>query len=433
MNNIQQSLLNFHTKKTSDCITSKSGLALFYETALSFGLIQYIDWIFPKSGSNRGIKARDYVMSIVLMLTGGGKYMEDVRHIKNDPGLCKLCSIKKVPSPDAVANWLKNTSNLSKLKKIIEFLNKCIIQKSIITDFTVDVDATDIANEKECSKMTYKGYKANSVLLSFLSELGLCVADTYREGSAYAGNGIKDHILYVKKLLKPLNKNFRYLRSDSAGYNSEVMETCFENGIVFAIAADHDKAVNSAISDIPEESWKDLYYKDGVKSERQYASFVHALNSSKNAFTMIVQRYEDKQQTVLFKEFRYKYYTIATNDFERNHQDVIHFYNARGNAENYNKELKDGFGLEHAPSKNLKSCDAFFKLGILAYNISVAFKKIIAGGEWINKQIKTIRWQLIFIAGKVVRHSHQLLLKMSSQYLSPFNSLRNKIFEFAKT
>lgn len=157
MNNIQQTLLNFHTKETSDCITAKSGLVLFYETALSFGLIQYIDWIFPKPGSNRGIKARDYVMTIVLMLTGGGKYMEDIRQIRDDKGLLRLCGINKVPSPDAIALWLKNGSNIKLLKKVIAFLNKKIIVRSGITDFTMDVDATDIENEKECAKMTYYG------------------------------------------------------------------------------------------------------------------------------------------------------------------------------------------------------------------------------------------------------------------------------------
>jgi hypothetical protein len=222
--------------------------------------------------------------------------------------------------------------------------------------------------------------------------------------------------------LKPLNKNLRYLRSNSAAYNCDVIDACFEQGVIFTITADHDSAVNSAISDIPD--WQNLYDKYGSKTDRQFASFVHSFNNSKNAFTIIVQRYEDKDQMVLFKQFKYRYYVISTNDFKRTHQDLIHFHNGRANSENYNKELKDGFGLKHVPSKNINADDAFFKLGILAYNISAAFKKLILGGDWVNRQIKTIRWQLIFIAGKVIRHGRQLILKLAKYYLPLINSAR---------
>jgi len=129
----------------------------------------------------------------------------------------------------------------------------------------------------------------------------------------------------------------------------------------------------------------------------------------------------------LFDEYRYKYYVIATNDYEREPQEIIYFHNGRGNSENYNKELKSGFGLEHVPTQDIFANSIFFKLGILAYNLSIALKRIVLGGDWIKKTISTLRWQLIFIAAKIVSHSKQLFLKIKSSYFSLFNSILSKI------
>ncbi|MEJ5165831.1 MAG: IS1380 family transposase, partial [Thermoanaerobaculia bacterium] len=78
---IQQNLLNFKLEVTSDCITAKSGLLVFVKLAEEVGLTKLIHCLFGRPGSNRGIRAYDYVMSILLMLIGGGKYLEDIRQI----------------------------------------------------------------------------------------------------------------------------------------------------------------------------------------------------------------------------------------------------------------------------------------------------------------------------------------------------------------
>lgn len=74
------------------------------------------------------------------------------------------------------------------------------------------------------------------------------------------------------------------------------------------------------------------------------------MSKTKEAFTLIVQRGEEKEKGYLFDEFRYRYYVIATNDFETSPEEIIHFPNQRENSENYNNELKTGFGLEYFPT-----------------------------------------------------------------------------------
>jgi hypothetical protein len=65
-----------------------------------------------------------------------------------------------------------------------------VFARSDLSDFTLDVVATFIETEKQCAKMIFRGSRGFAALLSFIAELGLCVACDCREGSVPAGVGI---------------------------------------------------------------------------------------------------------------------------------------------------------------------------------------------------------------------------------------------------
>ena len=83
-------------------------------------------------------------MPLTLMLCGGGKEMEDIREIKIDKGLRELCGFKRVPSADAVGQWLRKDGNLEGLHKVNEDFIRQVIMRSGKDNFTVDTDATFI-------------------------------------------------------------------------------------------------------------------------------------------------------------------------------------------------------------------------------------------------------------------------------------------------
>ncbi|MBU0502680.1 MAG: transposase [bacterium] len=66
-------------------------------------------------------------------------------------------------------------------------------------------------------------------------------------------------------------------------------------------------------------------------------------------------------------------------------------------------------------------------MGVLAYNLSIAVKRLFLEESWQTKTIATLRWQLIFIAGKVVEHGRQLFLKVADIYFELLQSIREKI------
>jgi hypothetical protein len=69
----------------------------------------------------------------------------------------------------------------------------------------------------------------------------------------------------------------------------------------------------------------------------------------------------------------------------------------------------------------------YFEIGVLAHNLTVAVKRLVLGGEWVRRTIASLRWRLIQIAGKVVRHGRQLILRVSKSHFELFRMVRERL------
>jgi hypothetical protein len=122
---------------------------------------------------------------------------------------------------------------------------------------------------------------------------------------------------------------------------------------------------------------------------------------------------------VFHPEFYY-YHAIATNDYQRTVPELVWFYDGRGDAENYNKELKSGSGMDYAPCRSLGADAVYFEIGVLAYNLTVAVERLVLGGDWVKRTIASLRWRLLETAGKVVWHERKLILRVHESHFELF-------------
>ena len=427
---VTQERLDFQLEETCDTITSRAGLALFQEVALALDVRRCIEESLPSPGSGRGFKPHEYVLPLVLMLCGGGRTLEDIREIEMDDGLRRLCGFARLPGADAIGQWLRRPGQLRGLKRVNRHLARQVIVSSDRDDFTLDVDATMIETRKQCAAMTYLGHRAFQALLSFIAELDLCVACDYRQGSVQAGVGVKRQLWTSHRLLAACGKRLRRLRSDSAGYTAEVINACAELGVTFTITADQDSAVKRIIRRASRQGgWTRLFRPDGKPTDRWYKTAVHCMEKTRHAFRLIILRWPNSRPD-MFNPESYCYHVIATNDNTRSPKELIRFHNGRGDAENYNKELKSGFGMDYAPCRSIRADAVYFELGLLAYNLAVAVKRLVLGGEWVRRTIATLRWRLIETAGKVVRHGRRLILRVCRNRFELFRAVRRQIEPF---
>ena len=109
------------------------------------------------------------------------------------------------------------------------------------------------------------------------------------------------------------------------------------------------------------------------------------------------------------------------------------WYRQRGEvSENGIKELKIGFGMERMPCGQFAANAAFFRIGVIAHNLFVLFKRSALGTDWQHHKVATVRWRLLHLPGKVVRHAGAWVLKVASEVVDLFRSIRARSFALAQ-
>jgi hypothetical protein len=421
-----QRVLPFKLESTNDIITAHAGLGIFGEFIHAMGLPKHINRTLPKPGSPRGYEPSKFIEPLILTLHGGGRSLEDIRQIKRDTGLQDLLRIDAVPSPDATGDWLRRMGSghgLDRLGKI----NRAYIRRGLNfekeSDFTLDIDATQIVAEKQDAFITYKGEKGYMPMVGHLAENGLVIGDEFREGNVSPGARNLEFIQYCCDQM-PKGKKISFLRADSATYQADVFNFCEQKHIKFAIGGRLDSATMSAIDKMDDDQWKSY-------GDKKVAETVHSMEKTKKAFRLIIIK-RPVQQTVFFDDNepeRIRYTVIATNKTE-SMMEVIKWYNKRGDtSENRIKDLKIGFGMERMPCGSFAANSMFFRIGVLAYNLFVLFKLLALPSSMKKHQVQTIRWRLYQTAGKIVKHAGALYLKVSRLVHDLFAEIRTRNYE----
>jgi hypothetical protein len=408
---IQQGIFPFKLEISQEEITPRSGLILYAEALRALKIKERAERYFPKPGSNRGYEAWRFIEPLVMMLYGGGRHIEDIREIRDDEALRGLLGMEKMPSLSTYGDWLVRMGKDAGLEATAQ-INKEVVAKVCLgdkeEDYTLDVDATVIEAEKRSAQWTYKNIKGYQPILGFIAENSLILSYEFRGGNVPAQAEAVDFLKRCEEAC-PKGKRISAIRSDSAFYQAEVLNWCEEKGKKYTITADKDRGVKEAIETITD--WKKLLSPEGEDTGREVGTAIHIMNRTEKAFRLVVQRWKNEQMD-LFSPQPWCYQVIATNIDELEAEEVVWWHNQRGQAENLIKELKIGFGMEQMASGNFMANALYFSLGVLVYNTSQAQKLLFMEKSWHKRTIATIRWKLVGIAGKVVRHGRQVILKL---------------------
>ncbi|MBW2149388.1 MAG: transposase [Deltaproteobacteria bacterium] len=99
---------------------------------------------------------------------------------------------------------------------------------------------------------------------------------------------------------------------------------------------------------------------------------------------------------------------------EESPQERVWAYNDRAHIENHLKEITCGFGMEKLPSGDFDGNALYFGIGVLTYTLFIEQKRFTMPEDWRAKIIKSIRWLLVEVAGKLIHHVRNLTLKIAA-------------------
>lgn len=405
---------------TTERLTRRTGLVLVNRFGDTIKLPAQINRAFPAPGSNRGLPPSDYVLTLVEMMIDGAVCLEDVRLFENDDAYSALTERDGYPSSDAIGDWLRRHGGPDGERRLWTVMNNLLNTMTGGSSLTLDIDGTIIEADKGDAEMSYKGLRGYHPLLGACTELGLFVGSRFQQGTAAPQEEL---VSFIHQCEKNLPGRFTTVRSDSAGYNSAVINDCFARHRRFTITADHDTAVMERIRKISRNAWQQGRNPDGSNADYHVAETVHTMDKTTDTFRLVVKRERRTTQADLF-EGNYRYWIIATNfsEHEKSAQAIIHFHNGRGEMERLIGELKHHYNLDHLPCGQFGANGLYFTIGLLAFTLVQLLKRHYFGDDWKRKSIRSLRYYWLHLPSRIVSHARYTIARVATS-LATFEQL----------
>jgi len=464
----------YEEEKKETGMTGLAGLPIYLDLATIMGLGESI-------GRHLHIKQRGWtdkqvLLSLIMLNLAGGDCVDDLLKLEGDDGFCRVLRrieqkwVKRrerreldrrwrkerdqtLPSPSAVFRYLSvfhdpaqepmrvagkafiptPNEHLRGLMQVngdmLAFIQRCHPQRVA----TLDQDATLVETAKRDALYSYKDYKAYQPLNTWWAEQMLVVHTEFRDGNVPAGYR-QLRALQASLSLLPAGVEEVRLRSDTAGYQHELLRYCEEGTderfgrIEFAVGCDVTPEFKKAVLEVAESDWQPIYKEfDGgrIKTNQEWAEVCFIPNAVGHKKDGPVYRYlvelpglETSQQSFPFPTMhissqRYKLFGLVTNmDWEA--EKLIHWHRQRcGKSEEAHSVMKEDLAGGKLPSGDFGENAAWWWIMILALNLNNAMKRLALSKSWVPKRMKAIRFSLINIPGRIVERSRELIIRLA--------------------
>ncbi len=209
-------------------------------------------------------------------------------------------------------------------------------------------------------------------------------------------------------------------RMDNGYFDEEIIETIESLGCKYLIKA---KEYPTLVSQVTDSS---ILFVTGDEG-RETTELLTKQNTWDKDRRFVVSRVlkpeKERAQLSLLDGDEYEYFFFVTNT-ELPSEKVVISYEKRGNAENYIKEAKYDMAVGHLLLKSFWANEAVFQMMMLSYNLFLLFKFDFLGISEFRQQIKTFRLEYVFLAGKIIRSTRYVVMKLTAKY--PYKDVYEK-------
>ena len=193
------------------------------------------------------------------------------------------------------------------------------------------------------------------------------------------------------------------------------------------------EALHAAVQEVGEDDWESLYKEtpEGWRETGQEWAEVNFVpnwighKKSSPEYRYLAVREPVRQAVlpgmeeqlpfpslVLGQGQLYKVTAVITNR-DLPGQELIRWYRERcGKSEEVHRVLKDELAGGTLSSGSFGANAAWWAIAALAFNVHTAVKGLLLGGSWVTRRLKTIRFQLITVPGRVIERGRRLLLRI---------------------
>ena len=485
----------YQAEKNDSGLTGFAGLPLYVELANQSGLVQCINQTMKTK--IRGWTDAEIILSLVLLNLAGGDCISDIDRLEQDSGLRTIlvqfathgmkrkdrrafekrwrkAKSRGLPSNAAIHRYLpqfhspeeeknrvkgeafipQSNDKLSALIGLNKSLIACVQQQSPSTTATLDQDATLTNTYKRKALYCYKGFKAYQPFNTYWAEHGILLHSEFRDGNVNAGFGQLRLLKEALRLL-PSDVKHAYLRSDSAGYQEDLIRYCAEGAdprfgvISFAIAARVSAGIKKEALSLDEKHWHPIYQDDAdgnkIKTNQEWADICFVpewVVKSKASYRYLVIREAMKPsktkkdendeldlpfQTIKLDEVRYKLFAVVTNR-DIDGSDLIQWHRKRcGKSEHVHSTQKEGLAGGQLPSNLFGANAAWWTIMVLSFNLNRLMQIVALPKDLKESKMKALRFHVIQLPGRVIHHARHVYVRVEGHCCELLQLIRSKI------
>ena len=241
-----------------------------------------------------------------------------------------------------------------------------------------------------------------------------------RKGSEYTSTGVAN---FLEPVLISLQKAYPeamiLVRGDSGFAVPDLYDLCEKYGVHYLFKLKANATLHK-LSSYEEELFLTRYKMDYSKYHCQYDDFFYQAKVWKKSRRVVTKIERSPGELVPRKSF------IVTSLMLDN-PDIFRVYNNRGNMENYIKETKLDFGLDHLSHSSFLANQAKAMILAVAYSLVNAMKQMVLPKEFSKSRMSTLRTVFIKIAGRSISHARKMKMRLCSS--APYKEAILKTFE----
>ncbi|CIY56279.1 IS1380-Spn1 transposase [Streptococcus pneumoniae] len=389
-------------------LTQYGGLIFFQELFSQLKLKERISKYLVTNDQRRYCRYSDsdiLVQFLFQLLTGYGTDYA-CKELSADAYFPKLLEGGQLASQPTLSRFLSRTDEetVHSLRCLNLELVEFFLQFHQLNQLIVDIDSTHFTTYGKQEGVAYNAhYRAHGYhpLYAFEGKTGYCFNAQLRPGNRYCSEE-------ADSFITPVLERFNQLlfRMDSGFATPKLYDLIEKTGQYYLIKLKKN-TVLSRLGDLslpcpqdedltilPHSAYSETLYQAGSWSHKRR-----------------VCQFSERKEGNLF----YDVISLVTNMTSGTSQDQFQLYRGRGQAENFIKEMKEGFFGDKTDSSSLIKNEVRMMMSCIAYNLYL-FLKHLAGGDFQTLTIKRFRHLFLHVVGKCVRTGRKQLLKLSSLY-----------------
>jgi len=382
------------------------------------------------SGSFAKISNFEILAAYCCLLAQGKSDYEQVRIFKGDKNYLKLTGLKSVPSAETLRQRL---DAIGRDSSFVEDIKKCVFTFLNAVDgepgservgdeeyVRLDIDTVPYDNsetKKEgIGKINGSSRAGYNPIFAHLGVNGWMINAALRPGNYHSHNPenvdfIRESVGYAIELAG----SREVMVVLDAGFDSQEMLELLEESSVKCVVKHNVRRTNPIEwAKIAKEHGR-LIKKEGY-TEKYRGSFLHS--SGRRLVFEVVLQYADRRGQ-LFIVPKVTIFSVWTN-IEAPEEEILKAYKRRGTSEQYHSEVKTEIGIERFPSGKFLTNHLILILAMLVYNVlrfignDLANRRLFGLRKATRRRLRTVIQGLMYMAGRIVAHSRQVVLKLKA-------------------